>query len=119
MEVGPLFIGTDANVRSSQPDYGVSNAIKRRVLDDLVAKLGTLPANHPDEMRLIRMIIGLRHELECGPRSKPTSLTDPSTPRREHQDDGVFTLLMARFDLILAAIALVALLAAFAWTAFH
>jgi len=40
---------------------------KRRVLDDLVAKLETLPANHPDEMRLIRMILGLRHELECGP----------------------------------------------------
>jgi hypothetical protein len=40
---------------------------KRHLLDDLVAKLETLPPNDPDELRLIRIILGLRHELECGP----------------------------------------------------
>jgi hypothetical protein len=40
---------------------------KRRLLDDLVAKLEALPANHPDQPRLIRVIIGLRRELELGP----------------------------------------------------
>jgi hypothetical protein len=40
---------------------------KQRVLDDLVAKLETLPKNDPDRLRLIRMIISLRRELELGP----------------------------------------------------
>jgi hypothetical protein len=34
-----------------------------RVLDDLVAKLETLPQHHPDRPQLIRTILGLRSEL--------------------------------------------------------
>jgi hypothetical protein len=37
---------------------------KSCVLDDLVAKLGTLPQRHPDRPNLIRMILGLRDEIE-------------------------------------------------------
>jgi hypothetical protein len=40
---------------------------KRRVLDDLVAKLEALPANHPDRTHLSRMINSLRQELKYGP----------------------------------------------------
>jgi hypothetical protein len=32
-------------------------------LDDLVEKLRRLPRTHPDRPRLIRMIIGLSHEI--------------------------------------------------------
>jgi hypothetical protein len=35
---------------------------KSRVLDDLVEKLRSLPQNHPDRPRLIRMIIDLNRE---------------------------------------------------------
>jgi hypothetical protein len=34
------------------------------VLCDLIAKLEGLPPRHPDRPHLIRMILGLRHELE-------------------------------------------------------
>jgi hypothetical protein len=37
---------------------------KWRVLNDLIDRLETLPANHPDRERLIRMILGLRGEIE-------------------------------------------------------
>jgi hypothetical protein len=41
---------------------------KQRALADLVAKLETLPENDSEERwLLIRMIFGLRHELERGP----------------------------------------------------
>lgn len=41
---------------------------KRRVLDDLVAKLQALPTNDPDRPHLVRMINSLRRELdERGP----------------------------------------------------
>jgi hypothetical protein len=41
---------------------------RARVLDDLTDKLRTLPQDHPDRPRLIRMIVGLRDEIE---RAKP------------------------------------------------
>ena len=37
---------------------------KWRVLNDLIDKLETLPANHPDRGSLIRMILGLRGEID-------------------------------------------------------
>jgi len=42
---------------------------KWRVLNDLIDRLETLPANHPDRGRLIRMILGLRGEIDgrCAP----------------------------------------------------
>jgi hypothetical protein len=37
---------------------------KSCVLSDLTAKLESLPEEHPDRPTLIRMMLGLRHELE-------------------------------------------------------
>lgn len=37
---------------------------KGKVLDDLVAKLGTLPQKHPDRPHLDRMVYDLRCEIE-------------------------------------------------------
>jgi len=44
---------------------------RSRVLDDLIDKLRKFPQNHPDRPHLIRMIIGLRDEIE---RAKPPPL---------------------------------------------
>jgi hypothetical protein len=41
---------------------------RSRVLDDLTDKLRKLPQDHPDRPHLIRMILGLRDEIE---RAKP------------------------------------------------
>jgi hypothetical protein len=41
---------------------------KQRVLEDLSAKLGELPRNHPERGALTRMIEGLKGELRAGER---------------------------------------------------
>jgi hypothetical protein len=46
---------------------------KSSVLNDLVAKLESLPQKHPDRPHLIRLILGLRSELE---RAAPPPLSD-------------------------------------------
>ena len=40
---------------------------KWRVLNDLIDKLETLPANDPDRQRLIRTILSLQGELDTSP----------------------------------------------------
>jgi hypothetical protein len=42
-----------------------------QVLADLVAKLEAISTRHPDRPRLIRMIIGLRREIERRPSPQP------------------------------------------------
>jgi hypothetical protein len=49
---------------------------KSRVLDDLVAKLRSLPQNHPDRPRLIRMIIDLSREIERRPNGNEAFAAD-------------------------------------------
>jgi hypothetical protein len=44
---------------------------KSQVLDDLVAKLAAVSERHPDRPRLIRMILGLRSEIDRRPSSQP------------------------------------------------
>lgn len=50
---------------------------KSQVLDDLVAKLKTMPETYPDRPALIRMIIGLRREIERRPQADPPAPAEP------------------------------------------
>ena len=52
---------------SPEPAMVFRTRPKRRVLNDLVAKLEILPANDPDRPQLIRVINSLRRELAYGP----------------------------------------------------
>jgi hypothetical protein len=57
---------------------------KHRVLEDLSAKLGELPPNHPERGALTRMIEGLKAELRTGERRKSAGgggSTDPKVFR--------------------------------------
>jgi hypothetical protein len=49
---------------------------KSRVLRDLIAKLESLPPRHPDRPHLIRMILGLRRELERAAPQRPLAADD-------------------------------------------
>lgn len=53
---------------------------KSQVLDDLIAKLKTMPETHPERPHLIRMIIDLRQEIDRRPPTGPAATAESPVP---------------------------------------